>query len=125
VSDDVEYADYSAGQEHEALNELHTDDNAVSGYDSQFGVYENEHHAAEDTDFTKAHHEEVSTPYMHAESTDYVDYSNSSEVDDYTFAAEGSEHSFDAQSSSLDALQARFDSAFMEGTEYRGGIAAN
>jgi hypothetical protein len=120
---DVEYNQYAAGEEHNALNELHQDQSSVSEHDAQYGVYENDHHEAENTDFTKLHHEEVDTPYVHAESTDYVDYSHSSEVDDHEFAAYGSEHSFDAQHSSLDALQARFDSAFVEGTEYHGGAA--
>jgi hypothetical protein len=121
---EVDYGHFEAGQEHNALNELHTDQNAVAEHDSQFGVYEQDHHAAEETEFTKAHHEEVSTPYVHAESTDYVDYSHSAEVDDHVFAAEGSEHSFEAQNSSLDALQARFDASFAEGTEYHAGGGA-
>jgi hypothetical protein len=118
---DVDYGQFSAGEEHESLNELHQDENAVAGYDSQFGVYEQDHHAEENTDFTKLHHEEVDTPYVHAESTDYVDYSHSAEVDDHVFAAEGSEHSFQADNSSLDALQARFDASFAEGTQYSAG----
>jgi hypothetical protein len=119
-----EYNQYAAGEEHNALNELHQDQSSVAGYDANYGVYENDHHAAEETEFTKAHHEEVSTPYVHAESTDYVDYSHSSEVDDHEFAAYGNEHSFEAQNSSLDALQARFDSAFVEGTHYSSGGGA-
>jgi phage I-like protein len=119
----TEYGHYEAGQESNALNELHTDQSAVAEHDSQFGVYEQDHHAAENTEFTKAHHEEVSTPYVHAESTDYVDYSHSSEVDDHVFAAQGSEHSLEAQSSSLDALEARFDAAFAQGTVLETGTA--
>jgi hypothetical protein len=118
---EVEYGQYAEGQEHDALNQLHTDQSSVADHDSQFGVYEQDHHAAEETEFTKAHHEEVSTPYVHAESTDYVDYSHSAEVDDHVFAAEGSEHSFQADNSSLDALQARFDASFAEGTQYSAG----
>ena len=120
MSDDVEYADYSAGNEHESLNELHQDDNAVAEHDSQFGVYDNEHHQAEATDFTQFHQEQVHAPAYDATSTDFVNYSNESSVDDVTHIAEGSEHDFNAESSSLDALQARFDSAFAEGTEYHG-----
>ena len=123
-----EYDHYAAGQEHNALDELHQDQSAVAEYDSNYGVYANEHHADENTDLTKFHQEQVSTPYVEASSTDYVDFHHSESVDDSEFAAYGNEHSFEAQESSLDALQARFDSAFVEGTHYSGpeyGVAAH
>ena len=117
---DVEYGQYAAGQEQGQLEEVHAEQGSVAETDSQFGIYQQDHHAAEATDFTKAHHEELDTPDgVHYESTDYVNYSHSAEVDDTVLAIEGSESSFQADFSSLDALERQFSAAFAEGTELR------
>jgi hypothetical protein len=121
---DVDYNQYSAGQEHAALDQLHQAQGSESDYNSQFGVYEADHHAAEHDEFATGHHVEYDAPaQVHYEETDYTNASHSAEVDDHVFAAEGSEHAHQAQYSELDALKERFDSAFVEGTEYHGGEA--
>ena len=128
---DVDYGHYEAGQEHDALNQLHQAHGSESDYDKQFGVYENDHHAAESTDFSTGHHQEFDQgPAIHAESDDYTNYSHDATVDDHTFAAEGSEHAHQQDFSELDALQARFDAGFEQETVFHGGegqfgVAAN
>ena len=117
---DAEYGQYEAGQEQGQLEEIHAEQGSVAETDSQFGVYQSDHHAAEATDFTKGHHEELNTPDgLHYESTDIVSYSHSAEVDETVFAAEGSETSMQADFSSLDALERQFAAAFAEGAELR------
>ncbi|MFG2039040.1 hypothetical protein [Dactylosporangium sp. NPDC048998] len=119
---DVDYGHYEAGQEHDALNQLHQAHGSEADYGSQFGQYEQDHHAAESTDFSQGHHVEYDQPAaVHFESDDYTNYSHNAEVDDHVFAAEGSEHAHQADFSQLDALQHRFDAAFAEGTQFHGG----
>ncbi|MFG2038835.1 hypothetical protein [Dactylosporangium sp. NPDC048998] len=119
---DVDYGHYEAGQEHDALNQLHQAHGSEADYNSQFGQYEQDHHAAESTDFSQGHHVEYDQPgAVHFESDDYTNYSHNAEVDDHVFAAEGSEHAHQADFSQLDALQHRFDAAFAEGTQFHGG----
>jgi hypothetical protein len=121
---DVDYGHYEAGQEHNALDQLHQAQGSESDYDSQYGVYEADHHAAESTDFSQGHHVEYDqAPAVHYESDDYTNYSHDATEDDHVFAAEGSEHAHQAEYSELDALRERFDAAFVEGTEYHGGEA--
>jgi hypothetical protein len=128
---DIDYGHYEAGAEHEGLDQLHQDHGSESDYGNQFGVYENDHHAAESTDFSTGHHQEFDQgPAIHAESDDYTNYSHDANVDDHTFAAEGSEHAHQQDFSELDALQARFDAGFEQETVFHGGegqfgVAAN
>ncbi|MEV8515649.1 hypothetical protein [Dactylosporangium sp. NPDC051484] len=121
-SQDVDYGHYEAGQEHGALDQLHQAQGSEADYNSQFGVYEQDHHAAESTDFSTGRHVEFDQPGgVHYESTDFTNYSHSAEVDDHVFAAEGSENSHQANFSELNALQQRFDTAFAQGTQFHGG----
>jgi len=127
---DVDYGHYQAGQEHDALDQLHQAQGSEADHNSQFGVYEQDHHAAESTDFAQGHHVEVDQPSTaHYESDDYTTYNHDASVDDHVFAAEGSESSHQAEFSELDALSKRFDAEFAEGTQYhadggQGEIAA-
>ncbi|GAA4262559.1 hypothetical protein [Dactylosporangium darangshiense] len=119
---DVDYGHYEAGQEHDALDQLHQAHGSEADYNNQFGVYENDHHAAESTDFSQGHHVEYDqAPAVHYESDDYTNYSHDATEDDHVFAAEGSEHAHQAEFGELDALQQRFDTTFAEGTEFHGG----
>jgi hypothetical protein len=118
---DVDYGHYDAGQEHDALDQLHQAHGSEADAQSQYGVYENDHHAAENTDFSQGHHTEYDqAPAIHAESDDFTNYHHDGDVDDHVFAAEGSEHAHQAEFGELDALQQRFDGAFAEGTEFHG-----
>ncbi|GAA3287534.1 hypothetical protein Dvina_35985 [Dactylosporangium vinaceum] len=115
---DVDYGHYEAGQEHDALDQLHQAHGSEADAQSQFGVYENDHHAQESTDFSQGHHVEYDQPAaVHYESDDFTNYSHDASVDDHVFAAEGSESSHQAEFGELDALQQRFDGAFAEGTQ--------
>jgi hypothetical protein len=124
---DVDYGQFEAGQEHEGLAEVHSDAGSESDYGNQFGVYENDHSAAESTDFSTGHHQEFDQgPAVHYESDDYTNYSHDASVDDHEFAAEGSEFSHQADFSNLDALEKQFDASFARGTESSGtDLAAN
>jgi hypothetical protein len=118
---DVDYGHYQAGQEHDALDQLHQAHGSEADYNNQYGVYEADHHAAESTDFSQGHHVEYDqAPAVHYEASDYTDYSHDATEDDHVFAAEGSEHAHQAEFGELDALSQRFDAAFAEGTEYHG-----
>ena len=119
---DVDYGHYSAGEQHDALDQLHQAQGHESDYDAQNSVYEADHHAAESDDFSTGHHVEIDQPaQLHYSETDYTNASHNAEVDDHVFAAEGSEHAHEADFNQLDALSQRFDGAFAEGTEYHGG----
>ena len=121
---DVDYNHYEAGQEHDALDQLHQAQGHEQDYNNQYGVYENDHHAAEATDFSQGHHVEYDqAPAVHYEADDYTNYSHDASADDHVFAAEGSEHAHQAENSELDALEKRFDASFAEGTQYHGGEA--
>ncbi|WP_432972820.1 hypothetical protein [Dactylosporangium sp. CA-233914] len=128
---DMDYGHYEAGQEHEGLDQLHQAQGSEADYNNQFGVYENDHHAQESTDFSQGHHVEYDQPAaVHFESDDFTNYSHDASVDDHVFVAEGSENAHQAEFGELDALQSRFDSAFAEGTQVHGGegqfgVAAN
>ncbi|MEU7866597.1 hypothetical protein [Dactylosporangium sp. NPDC049140] len=124
---DVDYGQYEAGQESGELDQLHQASGAEADASSQFGVYEQDHSAAESTDYSTGHHEELDQPgVLHYESDDYTNYSHDASVDDHVFAAEGSESSHQAEFSELDALQERFGSAFAQGTVFSAtGVAAN
>ncbi|WP_433083842.1 hypothetical protein ACQP1P_05865 [Dactylosporangium sp. CA-052675] len=123
---EVDYGQYDAGQEHGSLDQLHQAQGSEADAQSQFGVYEEDHHNAESTDFAQGHHVEYDAPAaVHYESDDYTNYSHDATSDDHVFAAEGSESSHQAQFSELSALQERFDAAFAEGTQFHadGGDA--
>ncbi|MFI5906531.1 hypothetical protein [Dactylosporangium sp. NPDC051541] len=128
---EVDYGQYSAGQEHDALDQLHQAHGSEADYNNQFNVYENDHHAQESTDFAQGNHVEVDQPYgAHYEQDNYTNFSHDASEDDHVFAAEGSESSHQAEFSELDALSQRFDGAFANGTELhvgegQYGVAAN
>jgi len=119
------YANYEAGEQHEALDQLHQVNASETDYNNQFNVYEQDHAAAENTSFDQGHHVEYSNPSgEHYEESDYTSYDHSAAEADHVFAAEGSESSHTAEYSQLDALQARLDSAFASATEINGGGTA-
>jgi len=119
---DVDYGHFSAGEQHDGLDQLHQAQGSEADYNSQFGVYEQDHHAAESTDFAQGHHVEVDQPAgAHYESTDFTNYNHDASVDDHVFAAEGSESSHQAEFGELDALSRSFDANFAEGTQLHSG----
>ena len=119
------YANYEAGEQHEALDQLHQVNASETDYNNQFNVYEQDHAAAENTSFDQGHHVEYSNPSgEHYEESDYTSYDHSAAEADHVFAAEGSESSHTAEYSQLDALQARLDSAFASATEINSGGTA-
>ncbi|GAA2366055.1 hypothetical protein [Dactylosporangium salmoneum] len=121
---DVDYGHYEAGQEHGALDQLHQAHGSEADYNNQYGVYENDHHADTSTDYNHGTHVAFDQgPSVHYEADEYTNYSHDASVDDHVFAAEGSENAHQAEFGEMDALQARFDSAFMNGTEFHGGSA--
>jgi hypothetical protein len=127
---DIDYGHYQAGEQHDALEQLHQEQGHEQDYDSQFGVYEADHHEAVNDQFATGHHVEYDAPAgVHYEETDYTTASHTAEVDDHVFAAQGSEHYSESDYSALDALSQRFDAAFASGTEFHGpagyGIAAS
>ncbi|WP_433082713.1 hypothetical protein ACQP1P_02495 [Dactylosporangium sp. CA-052675] len=118
---DVDYGQYEVGQESGELDQLHQAEGSEADYNSQFGVYEQDHSAAESTDFSQGHHVEYDAPgAVHYESDDYTNYSHDASVDDHVFAAEGSESSHQAQFAELDMLKERFATGFESGTMFSG-----
>ena len=123
----TDYGHVEAGADHESLDQLHQVHAADNNYDSNFGVYEQDHASAESTSFDQGHHVEYSNPSgEHYEESDFTSYDHNEAETDHVFAAEGSESSHASEYDQLDALQARFDSAFASGTELHtdGGSAA-
>jgi hypothetical protein len=119
---DVDYGHYEAGQQHDALDQLHQANGSEADAQSQFGVYENDHHAQESTDFAQGNHVEYDQPAaVHYESDNFTNFSHDQSEDDHVFAAEGSESSHQAEFSELDALEQKFDTAFAQGTEIHQG----
>jgi hypothetical protein len=119
---DVDYGHYQAGQEHDALDQLHQAHGSEADYNNQFGVYEQDHASAESTEFSQGQHVEYDAPSTaHYEQDNFTSYNHDAAETDHVFAAEGSESSHQAEFSELDALQQRFDGAFAEGTELHGG----
>ncbi|WP_433041070.1 hypothetical protein [Dactylosporangium sp. CS-033363] len=118
----MEYGQFEMGQESGALDQLHQASGSEQDFASQFGVYGEDHSASESTDFQTGQHVEFEgADGSRYESTDFTNYSNDSESSDSVFAAQGSESAHSAEFSQLDALQARFDSAFAEGTQLSTG----
>jgi hypothetical protein len=123
----VDYGHVEAGQEHESLDQLHQVHAAEQDYDSNFGVYEQDHASAESTSFDQGSHVEFTNPNgAHYEESNFTSYDHNEAETDHVFAAEGSESASSSEYDQLDALQARFDSAFASGTELHteGGSAA-
>ncbi|WP_344503257.1 hypothetical protein, partial [Dactylosporangium maewongense] len=88
----AEYGHVEAGENHESLDQLHQVDASQNNYDSQFGVYEQDHASAESTSFDQGH--QVS--YTDAsgatyQESDFTSYDHSAAETDHVFAAEGSE----------------------------------
>ncbi|WP_433074220.1 hypothetical protein ACQP1P_26985 [Dactylosporangium sp. CA-052675] len=118
----VDYGHFETGQESGALDQLHQASGGERDYESQFGVYGEDHSAAESTDFQTGQHVEFEgADGSRYESTDFTNYSNDSQTSDSVFAAEGGESAHSADFSRLDALQARFGGAFAEGTQLSAG----
>jgi hypothetical protein len=123
----VDYGHVEAGQEHESLDQLHQVHAAEQDYDSNFGVYEQDHASAESTSFDQGSHVEFTNPNgAHYEESNFTSYDHNEAETDHVFAAEGSESASSSEYDQLDALQARFDSAFASGTELHteGGSSA-
>jgi hypothetical protein len=121
----AEYGHYEAGNEHDALDQLHQAHAHEADASSQFAVYEQDHAAAEHTDFAQGHHVESDNGAgAHAESDDYTTYNHDAAEQDHVFAAEGSEQSHESDLSELDALEQRFDAAFAQGTVIQTGDPA-
>ena len=102
------YGHYEAGEQHEALDQLHQVNASEPDYHTQFGVYEQDHASAENTSFDQGHHVEYSDPSgEHYEESDYTSYDHCAAETDHVFAAEGSESVAAAEFHELDALQPR------------------
>jgi hypothetical protein len=103
------------------MSDYETGDSELDA-NSQYGVYENDHHAQESTDFAQGSHVEYDqAPAVHYEADNYTNFSHDASEDDHVFAAEGSEHVHQAEFSELDALEQKFDAAFAHGTEVHTG----
>jgi len=119
---DVDYGHYEAGQEHDGLDQLHQASGSEADHNSQFGVYENDHAAAESTSLDQGHHVEYDNPAgAHYEESDFTSYDHNAAEQDHVFAAEGSESSHQAEFNELDALRQELDTSFASGTEFHGG----
>jgi hypothetical protein len=118
----TDYGHVETGHEHDQLDQLHQAAGSEADAQSQYGVYEQDHHAQESTDFAQGHHVEYDAPAAeHYESDDYTNFSHNASEDDHVFAAEGSESSHQAEFSELNALEQKFDAAFAQGTELHTG----
>ncbi|MEV0562209.1 hypothetical protein [Dactylosporangium sp. NPDC050588] len=128
----ADYGHVEAGQDHESLNQLHQVDASDSNYDSQFGVFEQDHASAESTSFDQGHHVSYTDPSgAQYEESDFTSYDHSAAETDHVFAAEGSESASSSEFHELEALQARLDSSFASATELHTdgggqlGVASN
>ncbi|MEU0558414.1 hypothetical protein [Dactylosporangium sp. NPDC006015] len=119
-----EYGEIETGEQHEALDQLHQVDASESSYDSQFGVYEQDHAAAESTSFDQGHQVSYTDPSgARYEESDFTSYDHSSAETDHVFAAEGSESASSSEFHQLEALRAQLDSAFAQATVVQDGPA--
>jgi hypothetical protein len=121
----TEYGDFQMGQESGELEQLHQEAGSAQEYDSQFGIYAQDHASAESTDFSagkQVEYEDANSGVRY-ESTDFVSYSHDETETESVFAAEGSEHAASSEYLSLDALQAQFERNFAEGTQITSGDA--
>jgi hypothetical protein len=118
----ADYGHVEAGQEHESLDQLHQVEGSENNYDSQFGVYEQDHASAESTSFDQGHHVEYSNPSgAHYEESDFTSYDHNEAETDHVFAAEGSESASSSEFGQLDALQHQLDTSFASATELHTG----
>src|SRR5687768_7127606 len=119
-----EYGEIETGQEHAEVEQLHQVDASEQDYQSQFGVYEQDHASAESTSFDQGHHVEYSNPSgEHYEESDYTSYDHSAAETDHIFAAEGSESASSSEFHQLDTLRAQLDTAFAQATVVQDGPA--
>lgn len=128
----ADYGHVEAGQEHESLDQLHQVDANEADHNSQFGVYGQDHAAAESTSFDQGHHVAFENPAgAHYEESDFTSYDHNSAEADHVFAAEGAESSHASEFSQLDALQHQLDASFASATELHTdgagelGVASN
>ena len=125
-----EYGEIETGQEHAEVEQLHQIDASQEDYQSQFGVYEQDHAAAESTSFDQGRHVEYTgADGSHYEESEFTSYDHSAVETDSVFAAEGSESYSASEFSQLDALRAQLDTAFASATQISTGgageLAAN
>ena len=119
-----EYGEIETGEQHESVDQLHQVDATEQDYQSQFGVYEQDHAAAESTSFDQGPHVEYTNPSgEHYEASDYPSYDPSAAETDHIFAAEGSESASSSEFHQLDTLRAQLDSAFAQATVVQDGPA--
>ncbi|WP_432973368.1 hypothetical protein [Dactylosporangium sp. CA-233914] len=117
-----EYGEFEMGHESGELEQLHQASGSEQDYQSQFGVFAQDHSASESTDFeTGRHVEYTGADGSHFESTDFTNYSHDTEESDSVFVAQGSESMHSAEFSELDALRAQFESNFAQGTQITDG----
>src|SRR4051812_16715801 len=89
---DVDYGHYEAGQEHGDLEQLHQAAGSENDYNSQFGVFEQDHASAESTSFDQGNHVEYSDPSgAQYEESNFTSYDHNAAETDHVFAAEGTE----------------------------------
>jgi len=120
----ADYGHVETGQEHADLDQLHQAQGSEADYNNQFGVYEQDHAAAESTSFDQGHQVEYDNPAgAHYEEQDFTSYDHNTAETDHVFAAEGSESSHQAEFSELDALRQQLDTSFASATEidHHGG----
>ncbi|MET7418779.1 hypothetical protein [Dactylosporangium sp. NPDC005555] len=119
-----EYGEIETGQEHAEVEQLQQVDASEQDYQSQFGVYEQDHASAESTSFDQGRHVEYTDPSgAHYEETEFTSYDHSAAETDHVFAAEGSESASSSEFHQLDTLRAQLDSAFAQATVVQDGPA--
>ena len=119
-----EYGEFETGEQHESVDQLHQVDATEQDYQSQFGVYEQDHAAAESTSFDQGHQVEYTgADGSHYAESDFTSYDHSAAEADHVFAAEGSESASYSEFSQIDALRAQLDTAFAQATVVQGGPA--
>src|ERR1043165_2757386 len=119
-----EYGEIETGEQHESLDQLHQVDASEQDYQSQFGVYEQDHASAESTSFDQGHHVEYTDPNGgRYEESDFTSYDHSAAETDHVFAAEGSESASSSEFHQLDTLRAQLDTAFAQATVVQDGPA--
>ena len=113
-----EYGEIETGEQHESVDQLHQVDATEQDYQSQFGVYEQDHAAAESTSFDQGHSVEFTgADGSHYAEQDFTSYDHSAAETDSVFAAEGSESYSASEFSQIDTLRAQLDTAFASATE--------
>ena len=120
----ADYGHVEAGQEHESLDQLHQVEGSENDYNSQFGVYEQDHASAESTSFDQGHHVEYSNPRcalrgvgLHLSTTTTRPRPTTSSP------PRARESSHASEFGQLDALQHQLDTSFASATELHTGGA--